>query len=131
MSMQDPISDMLTRMRNALMVKKKSVSMPLSKMKISIANVLKDSGYINNYDMKGEKQDATITIELKYFEGKPVIEHIERISRPGLRIYKNKSELPKVRNGLGIAIVSTSKGVMTDMQARQMGLGGEIICHVS
>ena len=130
MSMQDPIADMLTRIRNGQAANKIAVSMPSSKLKVAIANVLADEGYIESVKVvEGVKPELEIT--LKYFQGKPVVESIQRISRPGLRIYKRKDELPKVMGGLGIAIVSTSKGVMTDRAARQAGLGGEIICYVA
>ena len=130
MSMSDPIADMLTRIRNAQNVMKAEVSMPASKLKVSIANVLKEEGYISDYSVS-EEAKPTMNIALKYFGGRPVIESLKRVSRPGLRIYKNKDELPRVLNGLGIAIVSTSKGVMTDRKARAEGHGGEIICTVS
>ncbi|AKU62878.1 30S ribosomal protein S8 [Aggregatibacter aphrophilus] len=130
MSMQDPIADMLTRIRNGQAVNKVAISMPSSKLKVAIANVLADEGYIESVKViAGVKPELEIT--LKYFQGKPVVESIQRISRPGLRIYKRKDELPKVMGGLGIAVVSTSKGVMTDRAARQAGLGGEIICYVA
>ena len=130
MSMQDPIADMLTRIRNGQTANKVAISMPSSKLKVAIANVLADEGYIESVKVvEGVKPELEIT--LKYFQGKPVVESIQRISRPGLRIYKRKDELPKVMGGLGIAIVSTSKGVMTDRAARQAGLGGEIICYVA
>ena len=130
MSMQDPIADMLTRIRNGQAANKVAISMPSSKLKVAIANVLADEGYIESVKVvEGAKPELEIT--LKYFQGKPVVESIQRISRPGLRIYKRKDELPKVMGGLGIAIVSTSKGVMTDRAARQAGLGGEIICYVA
>lgn len=130
MSMQDPIADMLTRIRNGQAANKVAISMPSSKLKVAIANVLADEGYIESVKViEGVKPELEIT--LKYFQGKPVVESIQRISRPGLRIYKRKDELPKVMGGLGIAIVSTSKGVMTDRAARQAGLGGEIICYVA
>ncbi|NLO79282.1 MAG: 30S ribosomal protein S8 [Xanthomonadaceae bacterium] len=130
MSMSDPISDMLTRIRNGQMARKAQVSMPSSKLKVAIARVLKEEGYINDYQVAEEGGKSTLTIDLKYYNGKPVIEQIERVSRPGLRIYKGKEELPQVRGGLGIAIVSTSKGVMTDRAARAAGEGGEVICVV-
>jgi len=130
MSMSDPISDMLTRIRNGQMARKAQVSMPSSKLKVAIARVLKEEGYINDYQVAEEGGKSTLTIDLKYYNGKPVIEKIERVSRPGLRIYKGKEELPQVRGGLGIAIVSTSKGVMTDRAARAAGEGGEVICVV-
>ena len=130
MSMQDPIADMLTRIRNGQDADKVAISMPSSKLKVAIANVLADEGYIESVKViEGVKPELEIT--LKYFQGKPVVESIQRISRPGLRIYKRKDELPKVMGGLGIAVVSTSKGVMTDRAARQAGLGGEIICYVA
>ena len=129
MSLQDPVSDMLTRIRNAQKATKVSVKMPTSTQKENIAKVLKDEGYINDYSVSdGTKKD--LTIDLKYFQGKPVIEEIKRVSRPGLRIFKSKDELPSVNGGLGIAIISTSKGVMTEKQARATGNGGEVICTV-
>ena len=132
MSMQDPISDMLTRIRNAQMVSKAHVEMPASGLKSAIAAVLKDEGYITEYSAAADENNKrSLDIELKYYEGKPVIQKIQRVSRPGLRIYKNKDELPKINNGLGVAIISTSKGVMADRKARQLGLGGEVICYVS
>jgi len=127
--MQDPIADMLTRIRNAQMVGKTSVTMPSSKLKKNIAKVLESEGYIGGYSVV-EGAKAELTLELKYFEGKPVIAELDRISRPGLRAYAGKGELPSVRGGLGIAIMSTSKGVMTDRAARVEGVGGEIICTV-
>jgi len=130
MTMQDPISDMLTRIRNAQAVTKKEVTMPHSKVKVAIAKVLQDEGYILGMREEGEGRDHTLTIVLKYHEGRPVIDSLKRVSRPGLRIYKNKAELPKVRSGLGLAIVSTSKGVMSCNEARRIGEGGEIICFV-
>lgn len=129
MSMQDPVADMLTRIRNAQMVGKESVSMPSSKLKVNLARVLKEEGYVTDYSVE-EGVKAQLSIELKYFEGKPVIAELDRYSRPGLRAYAGKDELPSVRGGLGIAIVSTSKGVMTDRAARSAGVGGEIICTV-
>ena len=130
MSMQDPIADMLTRIRNGQTANKVAISMPSSKLKVAIANVLASEGYIESVKVvEGVKPELEIT--LKYFQGKPVVESIQRVSRPGLRIYKRKDELPKVMGGLGIAVVSTSKGVMTDRAARQAGLGGEIICYVA
>ena len=130
MSMQDPIADMFTRIRNGQMASKVSVAMPSSKLRVSIAKVLKDEGYITDFAGKGDVKPV-IEVALKYFEGKKVIESIERVSRPGLRIYKKKDDLPKVMGGLGIAIVSTSKGVMTDRAARKAGMGGEIIGYVA
>lgn len=129
MSMQDPLADMLTRIRNAQMVGKSNVSMPASKLKKNVAQVLKDEGYIVDFSVSGEAK-AELSIELKYFEGKPVIAEIDRVSRPGLRAYAGKGELPSVRGGLGVAIVSTSKGVMTDRAARAAGIGGEVLCTV-
>lgn len=130
MSMSDPIADMLTRIRNGQSAAKADVSMPASKMKQAIAKVLKDEGYIKDFSVtEGAKPEMTVS--LKYFEGRPVIESIKRVSRPGLRIYKNKDELPKVLNGLGVAIISTSNGVMTDREARAAGHGGEVVCLVS
>jgi len=129
MSLQDPIADMLTRVRNAQKAKKVSVEMPASKQKARIAAVLKDEGYINDFKVS-EGGLNQLTIELKYYQGKPVIEEVKRISRPGLRIFKSKDDLPSINGGLGIAIISTSKGVMTDAQARAAGHGGEVICSV-
>jgi small subunit ribosomal protein S8 len=132
--MTDPIADMLTRVRNAQAASKVDVTMPSSKLKLSIAKVLLDEGYIAAYASDTKANGATkptLTVTLKYYQGRPVIDELKRVSRPGLRIYKNKNELPKILNGLGIAIVSTSAGVMTDRQARDSGRGGEIICTVS
>ena len=131
MGMTDPIADMLTRIRNGQKARKMSVSMPASKGKEAIARVLKDEGYIMDYQIVGEGMQKSMTVELKYFEGTPVIEEVQRISKPSLRIYKGKEDLPKVLGGLGIAIVSTSVGVMSDRQAREKGIGGEVICTVS
>lgn len=131
MTMTDPISDMLTRIRNGQKARRVSVSMPASKVKEAVANVLKDEGYITDFSTAGEGAEKSLTIELKYFEGVPVIEKIQRASRPGLRVYRGKEELPKVLGGLGVAIVSTSAGVMSDRQAREKGIGGEVICVVS
>ena len=131
MSMTDPVSDMLTRIRNGQKARKVSVSMPSSTVKIAVANVLKDEGYITDFEASGEGTKKTLSVELKYFEGTPVIEKVQRVSKPGLRIYRGKDELPKVMGGLGIAIVSTSAGVMSDRQAREQGIGGEVICVVS
>ncbi len=130
MSMQDPIADMLTRIRNGQAAAKVSVAMPSSKQKVAIAQLLKEEGYIADYKVSGDVK-AELEVELKYFQGKPVVELIQRVSRPGLRIYKKRGELPKIMNGLGIAVVSTSKGVMTDRAARKAGMGGEIICYVA
>ncbi|UTF59502.1 30S ribosomal protein S8 [Gilvimarinus sp. DA14] len=129
MSMQDPLADMLTRIRNALQVGKTEVSMPSSKLKANVAKVLVEEGYVKDFSVS-EGPKAELTIELKYFEGKPVIAELDRVSRPGLRNYAGKTELPSVRNGLGVAIVSTSKGVMTDRAARAAGVGGEVLCTV-
>ena len=131
MSMNDPLSDMLTRIRNAQSANKTHVNMTSSSAKKDIAKVLKDEGYIVDYDIENDKVSQNLNIELKYFEGKPVIENIARASKPGLRIYRNKEELPKVLGGLGVAIISTSAGVMSDRQARKNGIGGEVICIVS
>jgi len=130
MSMTDPISDMLTRIRNAQMVRKTTVSMPASKLKASIAKVLKDEGYIEGFSEQANDGKPQLEIALKYYAGTPVIEKIERVSRPGLRIYRGRDDLPKVMNGLGVAIVSTSRGVMTDRRARETGVGGEVLCIV-
>ena len=131
MSMSDPIADMLTRIRNAQMVQKVSVVMPASKLKTAIAEVLKAEGYIDGFALKGEATKPELEIALKYYAGKPVIEHIERVSRPGLRVYKGRHDIPSVMNGLGVAIVTTPKGVMTDRKARQVGIGGEVLVYVS
>ena len=128
--MTDPIADMLTRVRNAQAASKFDVTMPSSKLKLAIAKVLQDEGYISGFT-SDDAAKPTLTVTLKYYEGRPVIDELKRISRPGLRIYKNKHELPTILNGLGIAIVSTSAGVMTDRAARAAGRGGEIICTVS
>ena len=130
MSMQDPIADMFTRVRNGQMASKVSVIMPSSKVRVAIAGVLKEEGYVSDFAVSGDVKPV-LEVTLKYFEGKKVIESIERVSRPGLRIYKKKDELPKVMGGLGVAIVSTSKGVMTDRAARKAGMGGEIIGYVA
>ena len=129
MSLQDPISDMLTRVRNAQKAHKVNVVMPSSTQKVNIAQVLKDEGYVSDFSVSDEIKKQ-LTIELKYYQGKPVIDVIKRISRPGLRIFKSKDELPSINAGLGIAIISTSKGMMTDRQARASGHGGEVICQV-
>jgi small subunit ribosomal protein S8 len=131
MSMSDPIADMLTRIRNAQMVNKLSVSMPASKLKGAIANVLKDEGYIEDFAVLPNDGKPTLSISLKYYAGRPVIEMIERISKPGLRVYKSGQNIPKVMNGLGVTIVSTSKGVMTDRKAQAAGIGGEVLCVVA
>jgi len=129
--MSDPIADMLTRIRNAQGVQKTAVSMPSSKLKVAIANVLKDEGYIEDFAVTTDGGKAELQIGLKYYTGRPVIERIERVSRPGLRIYKGKDDIPQVMNGLGVAIVSTPQGVMTDRKARATGVGGEVICYVA
>ena len=131
MSMSDPIADLLTRIRNAQMVAKTTVSVPSSKVKVAIAQVLKDEGYIEDFAIDGDASKPTVKVRLKYYQGRPVIERIERVSRPGLRIYKAKDELPKILGGMGVAIISTSKGVMTDREARAGGHGGEVLCIVS
>lgn len=131
MSMSDPIADMLTRIRNAQSSEKMTVTMPASKLKAAIAAVLKDEGYIEEVMRREESGKAVLEIALKYYAGRPVIEKIERVSRPGLRIYKGSEDIPKVMNGLGVAIVSTSKGVMTDRKARAAGIGGEVLCIVA
>lgn len=130
MSMSDPIADMLTRIRNAQMTERATVEMPASKVKVSIAKVLKDEGYIEGFKVAGESKPV-LEIALKYYAGRPVIEKIERVSKPGLRIYRGKDDIPRVMNGLGIAIVSTSHGVMTDRKARASGVGGEVLCIVA
>jgi small subunit ribosomal protein S8 len=131
MSMSDPIADMLTRIRNAQAVDKSVVKMPSSKLKAAIAQVLKDEGYIDGFAVHNEGGKAELEIALKYYAGRPVIERIERVSRPGLRIYKGRDAIPQVMNGLGVAIVTTPKGVMTDRKARQTGVGGEVLCYVA
>ncbi|MET0382622.1 MAG: 30S ribosomal protein S8 [Burkholderiaceae bacterium] len=131
MSMSDPIADMLTRIRNAQSVEKPVVSMPSSKIKVAIAQVLKDEGYIDSFAVKAEGAKSELEISLKYYAGRPVIERIERVSRPGLRIYRGRDAIPSVMNGLGVAIVTTPKGVMTDRKARQVGVGGEVLCYVA
>ena len=131
MSMSDPIADMLTRIRNAQMVEKTSVQVPSSKVKVAIAQVLKDEGYIDGFQIKNDDGRPQLEIALKYYAGRPVIERIERVSRPGLRVYKGSSAIPQVMNGLGVAIVTTPKGVMTDRKARANGVGGEVLCYVA
>ena len=131
MSMSDPIADMLTRIRNAQSVEKSTVKMPSSKVKLAIAKVLKDEGYIDDFAVDANNGKPELQLGLKYYAGRPVIEKIERVSRPGLRIYKSSQELPKVMNGLGIAIISTSGGLMTDRKARANGVGGEVLCIVA
>lgn len=131
MSMQDPISDMLTRIRNGQNAKMAEISMPGSKLKVEIARVLKEEGYINDFTETLDGMKKKLNLQLRYYQGKPVIDQIRRVSRPGLRIFKSLNELPSVNGGLGIAIVSTSKGVMTDRKARSIGQGGEVVCVVS
>lgn len=131
MSMQDPIADMLTRIRNGLSAGKANVAMPLSKKKQALASVLKDEGYISEFRAEGEGASSRLVVGLKYYNGKPVIEYLKRVSRPGLRIYKGKDELPTVRGGLGVSIISTSSGVMTERAARKAGVGGEVVCYVA
>ncbi|MGH8710864.1 MAG: 30S ribosomal protein S8 [Burkholderiales bacterium] len=131
MSMSDPISDMLTRIRNAQLAEKTTVTIPSSGLKVAIAQVLKDEGYVEDFAVRELQGKALLEIALKYYAGRPVIEKIERVSRPGLRIYKANRDIPKVMNGLGIAIISTPKGVMTDRKARASGMGGEVLCIVA
>ena len=131
MSMTDPIADMLTRIRNAQMVGQVDVSMPCSKLKMSIAQVLKDEGYVEDYAVRDNGPKKELRIGLKYYAGQPVIERLERVSKPGLRVYKGRDDIPKVMNGLGVAILSTSRGVMTDRKARADGVGGEVLCIVA
>ena len=131
MSMQDTLADMFTRIRNAQMARKPDVEMPSSKEKRSIADVLQEEGYISGYEVVGEEKKPVLRIQLKYFEGEPVIEKISRVSRPGLRVYRGASDIPKVKNGLGIMIVSTNKGIMTDRAARRENVGGELLGEVS
>jgi small subunit ribosomal protein S8 len=131
MSMSDPIADMLTRIRNAQMVEKTTVSMPASKVKSAIAQVLKDEGYIDGFQVKSADGKNELEITLKYYAGRPVIERIERASRPGLRVYRGCNAIPQVQNGLGVAIVTTPQGVMTDRKARATGVGGEVLCYVA
>lgn len=131
MSMTDPIADMLTRIRNALAAGKLVVAMPSSKQKVAIANLLKEEGYVNESSVQDIDGKPVLEISLKYYEGKPVIDMVKRVSRPGLRVYKGKDDLPNVVNGLGIAVISTSNGLMTDRAARKAGHGGEVICYVA
>jgi small subunit ribosomal protein S8 len=131
MSMSDPIADMLTRIRNAQTVGHAEVSMPSSKVKVAIAQVLKDEGYIDEFQVRDEESKKQLRIGLKYYAGRPVIERLERVSAPGLRVYKGRDDIPRVMNGLGVAIVSTSRGVMTDRKARASGIGGEVLCIVA
>jgi small subunit ribosomal protein S8 len=129
--MSDPIADLLTRIRNAQMVAKKTVCVPSSKVKVAIAQVLKDEGYIDSLKVTTTGGKAELEIALKYYAGRPVIERIERVSRPGLRVYRGSESIPHVQNGLGVAIVTTPKGVMTDRKARATGVGGEVLCYVA
>ncbi len=131
MSMSDPIADMLTRIRNGQMAGHANVVIPSSKVKVAVAKVLESEGYISAYSINENSGKSELSVDLKYFDGKPVIDMIKRVSRPGLRVYKNKDELPKVIGGLGIAVISTSKGIMTDRDARQAGIGGEVVCYVA
>jgi small subunit ribosomal protein S8 len=131
MSMTDPIADLLTRIRNAQLARKTEVSVSSSKLKTALVKVLKDEGYVAGFQITNDGAKQTLNIELKYFDGRPVIDRLERVSRPGLRIYRGKAELPKIQGGLGTAIVSTPKGVMTDKQARAIGQGGEVLCIVA
>jgi len=131
MSMSDPVADMFTRIRNAQRVEKESVSMPSSKLKVAIAQVLKDEGYIDDFAVRGQGAKNELELQLKYYAGRPVIERLERVSRPGLRVYRGRDALPQVMNGLGVAIVTTPKGVMTDRRARATGVGGEVIGYVA
>ncbi len=131
MSMSDPVADMLTRIRNAQMAEKTIVNIPSSKLKVSIANVLKAEGFIEGYKVTTDGAKSSLEVQLKYYDGEPVVEFIKRVSRPGLRIYKSSTMLPIVMNGMGVAIISTSLGVMTDKTARKNGVGGEILCHVA
>ena len=131
MSMNDPLADMLTRIRNGQRARKTSVTMPASKLKLSVVKVLEDEGYVSGFSESDDDVKKTMTVELKYHSDEPVIERIERVSRPGLRIYKNATDLPKVQGGLGVAIISTSRGVMTDRRARATGVGGELLCIVA
>ncbi|MBW9272701.1 MAG: 30S ribosomal protein S8 [Candidatus Thiodiazotropha endolucinida] len=131
MSMSDPIADMLTRIRNGQAAKKTTVELPSSKLKLSIANLLKNEGFLQEVSINSESKKPTLVLELRYYQGRPVIDLIKRVSRPGLRVYKGKDELPKVRGGLGVAIISTSKGVMSDRAARETGQGGEVIAYVA
>jgi small subunit ribosomal protein S8 len=131
MSMTDPIADMLTRIRNAQMVGHTETSMPCSRLKLSIAQVLKDEGYIEDFAVRDQGVHKELRIGLKYYAGRPVIERLERVSKPGLRVYKGRDDIPRVMNGLGVAILSTSRGVMTDRKARADGVGGEVLCIVA
>ena len=130
MSMSDPIADMLTRIRNGQKARKTSVTMPSSNAKVAIATVLRDEGYVGDFNVENDGAKSELTVELRYHEGEPVIEKLKRVSKPGLRIYRGAGDLPKVLGGLGVAIVSTSSGVMSDCKAREQGVGGEVICYV-
>jgi len=129
--MSDPIADMLTRIRNGQIAGHTKVVMPSSKVKIAVAKVLEDEGYVSAYSVSEKNGKSELSVDLKYFEGKPVIETLKRVRRPGLRVYKNKNELPKVIGGLGVAVISTSKGIMSDRNARSQGIGGEILCYIA
>jgi small subunit ribosomal protein S8 len=131
MSMSDPIADMLTRIRNGQMAGHAKVEMPSSKLKASLAKLLADEGFIESFAVTEQEGKSFLSVDLKYYQGKPVIEMLKRVSRPGLRVYKNKDELPKVIGGLGVAVVSTSKGILSDREARKLGVGGEIVCYVA
>ena len=131
MSMTDPIADFLTRIRNGQLSGKVEVAAPASRIKLALAKVLKDEGYIEDFAVDGDSKKPTVKVRLKYYQGRPVIDRLERVSRPGLRVYKAKDELPKILGGMGVAIISTSKGVMTDREARAAGHGGEVLCIVS
>ena len=131
MSMTDPIADFLTRIRNGQMAGKAEVAAPASRMKLALAKVLKEEGYIEDFAIAEQAEKPTVTVRLKYYQGRPVIERLERVSRPGLRVYKQRDDIPPVMNGLGVAIVSTSRGVMTDRKARSQGVGGEVLCYVA
>ncbi|SHF24414.1 small subunit ribosomal protein S8 [Lampropedia hyalina DSM 16112] len=131
MSMSDPIADLLTRIRNAQLVSKASITIPSSKLKVAIVQVLKDEGYVEGFEVTSEDGKSDLRVDLKYYAGRPVIERIERVSKPGLRVYKPSKSIPQVMNGLGVAIVTTPKGVMTDRKARAAGVGGEVLCYVA
>lgn len=131
MSMSDPIADMLTRIRNGQQVQKEYVEMPCSKIKLALVRVLEDEGYIEGFSVRNDSGKSTLRVALKYYSGRPVIERIERVSKPGLRIYRGRYDIPVVMNGLGVAIISTPKGVMTDRKARANGIGGEVLCYVA
>ena len=131
MSMSDPISDMLTRIRNAQLANKSTVAMPSSKVKVAIVKVLRDEGFVEDFAVRENDGKPTLEIGLKYYAGRPVIERIERVSRPGLRVYRGSDAIPQVQNGLGVAIVTTPQGVMTDRKARASGIGGEVLCYVA